>query len=232
MPETELLEDNATNFLVRKPDGRIETKAKDSTLNQLLYGHDLHALIEDGTEVWTSAGLPEEPAVTVTPLEGGAKYTIKLDNSGKVLLGEHRKTDLIDALAELYNERDDQSNAPMIDLYDEMRDDEMRAEVLEPFANLFDVVQERDDGWLINGHLLLTFEGEFYHPSTESRTLGTGRGVVSTGASSEAYDVDVQKQRFHSRTVTRNGKTYRLYDKEITFLGLALWAIENTPDQR
>jgi hypothetical protein len=34
------------------------------------------------------------------------------------------------------------------------------------------------------------------------------------------------------REITVDGESYRLTEGEVEFLGLAMWAIENTPDRR
>lgn len=228
----DILEDNDTNWLVLTPDGSTETKTKSSDLNKLLFGHDLYGLLDTGNEIWTHSGTEEEPSVTLIPGEDEC-YTIRLGDAPDLTIGAHHKTDLVDALSSMYEDHDGDSVGPILNLYDSIREDMMRTEALVPFADVFsDKVEKRDDGWFINGHLLLTYEGDFYHPSTDSRQR-SGHSVIGAGSTAEAYSVSVSSpERSMSRNVTVDGEDYQLTDKEVKFLAQAMWAIENTPDRR
>ena len=229
----EVLESNDTNFLVRNEDGSITTKTRDSDLNKLLFGHNLYGLIEEGSSVWTNSGAESEPEVMVIPDDEAKSYTIRLDNAPDLTLGPHHKTDLIEALASVYEKHDAKSVAPLVSLYDDVRESMVRKEVLEPFSKAFsDKVEVREDGWFINGHLLLTFEGDFFHPNNTSRTR-SGKSVTPHQSQMQAYSVNVSAANADmKRDITLNGTDYRLTDKEMKFLGRALWAVENTPDRR
>jgi hypothetical protein len=228
----EVLEENATNWLVLTEDGGTATKTKSSDLNQLLYGHGLWGLLDTGNEIWMHEGADDEQKVTIIPGEDEC-YTIRPENAPDLTIGAHHKTDLVDAMASMYDNYDGESIAPILDLYDSIREDMIRDEVLEPFAEAFsDKVEVRADGWFLNGHLLLTFEGEFYHPNTDSRRR-SGQSVIGAGSSSTAYGVSISNpEEAMSRDITLNGEDYRLTDKEVKFLARVVWAIENTPDRR
>lgn len=227
----EVLESNSCNFLIRKNDGSITTKTKSSDLNKLLYSHDLFGLIDEGSEIWTHSGAEGEPKVTVIPDEGAKCYTLKVGDAPDLTLGEHRKTDLVDAMAEIYEKCNNESVAPLVNLYDNIRENMVRQDVLDPFLDAFsDKVVCREDGWFINGHLLLTFEGEFHHPSTESRERD-GQQVITQGSATSAYNVSISSpENQMKREVTVNGETYRLTDAEVEFLAKVSWGIKNTPD--
>lgn len=226
-----ILEDNDSNWLIATESGPT-TKTKSSELNQLLYGHNLFGLIEDGNQIWQNCGAEGEPSVTLIPGEEAKKYTIEISEAPKLTLGKHHKTDLIDALAEVYEDHDGDSVQPILDLYDSIREDMIRESVLEPFADAFSgEVAVRDDGWLINGHLLLTLEGDFFHPNTKSHTRSGGQ-CIPLGSKESAYSVRVGKpEQSMSRSVTVDGEDYRLTTKEVRFIAKAMWAVENTPDR-
>jgi len=139
----------------------------------------------------------------------------------------------VDAMGTMYQDRDGDTVAPILNLYDSIREDMIRDDVLEPFAAGFgDKVEVRADGWFINGHLLLTFEGDFYHPNTDSRQR-SGQTVIGAGSSSTAYGVTIDSpERSMNRDISIDGEDYRLTDKEVTFLARFMWAVENTPDRR
>lgn len=228
-----VLEENEVNYLIMTEDGSTETKTKSSNLNKLLFGHDLFGLLREGSEIWMNQGGEDEPTVTVIPDDNAECYTLRLSGIRRDLtLGEHHKTNLVDALASVYEDHDGESNKPLIDLYEDIRGDMVRVELVEQFRMVFgDKVQERDDGWYINGHLLLTYEGNFYHPENASRNRSGS--VIGTGTSIEAYDLAFQGSTTDmSREVTFEGESYRLTESEIEFIAKAIWAIENTPDRR
>lgn len=227
----EILEENATNWLVMTDEGGTTTKTKSSDLNQLLYGHDLWGLLDTGDEIWQSSGAENEQRVTIIPGDNEC-YTIRPENSPDLTLGAHHKTDLVDAMARMYEDLDGESVAPIMRLYDRIRADMIRDDVLEPFAEAFgDKVAVREAGWFINGHLLLTFEGEFYHPGTESRQR-SGSGVIGA-RSEEAYSINLNAlEDDMARDITLKGEDYRLTNKEMKFLTRAMWAVEHTPDRR
>jgi hypothetical protein len=228
----EILDDNEQNWLILTEDGSTDSKTKSSDLNQLLYGHDLFGLLDRGDEIWMHNGAEDEQKVTIIPGEDD-QYTIRPENAPDLTIGAHHKTDLVDAMATMYEDRDGESVAPILNLYDSIREDMIRDKVLEPFAKAFsDKVEVKADGWFLNGHLLLTFEGEFYHPSTNSRKRA-GNSVVGVSSSTEAYSVVIgDPEDAISRDITLDGEDYRLTDKEIRFLARMVWAVENTPDRR
>jgi hypothetical protein len=229
----QVLDDNSENWLLLTDDGSTVTKTKSSNLNQLLFGHDLFSLLETGNEVWVSKDRDDEPQVTVIPDDEAQCYTLRVGDLPPLTLPENRKSDLIDALAEVYEDYDGRSSVPLVQLYDEVRGNMVRDTVLEVFVPAFGArIEERDDGWFINGHLLLNFEGEFHHPTTTSRQR-SGQIVIGSGAAAEAYDVSLDKVAASmQREITVDGESYRLTEGEVEFLSLAMWAIENTPDRR
>jgi hypothetical protein len=228
----EVLEENPTNWLIMTADGSTATKTKSSDLNQLLYGHDLFGLLDTGNTIWQSQGREDEPSVTIIPDDNAECYTIRVGDYPDLTLGAQRKTDLVDAMTEMYEDYGGESLAPILDLYEKVRSNMIREKVLRPFLDVFgDKVAERDDGWFINGHLLLTYEGDFYHPNNVSRNRSGS--VIGQGTSIAAYGVNIDAPKGSmKRNVTVDGEDYRLTNSEVTFLARAMWGIENTPDKR
>jgi hypothetical protein len=226
-----VLDDNGTNWLVQKDDGSTETKTKASNLNQLLYGHNLWGLIDEGSEIWTGGG-DGEPKVTVVPDDDATCYTIDPEGMPLLQLGAHHKTRLVDAFMEIYDDHEGNTVQPLLDLYESIRDDMARADVLDPFATLLEnKVEIREGGWWINGHLLLTYEGDFYHANHVSRNRSGG--VVGEGTAVEAYQHAVpEPDADMNRSVTVEGEEYRLTNSEVEFVTKAVWAVKATPDRR
>lgn len=227
----QVLDENETNYLIMTDSGTA-TKTKSSKLNQLLFGHDLAGLLQEGSEVW-SLNPEGQDKVTVIPDENAECYTLRFQGlPQELLLGKHHKTDLVDALAEIYEEHDGESITPLLTLYEEMREDMVREMLLDQFRQLFaDRVEKRKQGWFINGHLLLTYENEFYHSEYTSRSRSGS--VIGEGTSIQAYSLAMDNPASDiSRRVTYEGDIYRLTDSEMEFLGKAIWAVEKTPDRR
>jgi hypothetical protein len=228
----DVLEENKTNYLVMTSDGRAVTKTKSSNLNQLLYGHNLAGLLEEQEEILqVSPDNEDEPNVTIVP-QGEQQYEISFSSfPDSLALAPHHKTLLVDALAETFQEYDSESVVPLVELYEDIREDMVRRNVLSAFTTL-PGVEVRESGWFINGHLLLSWEGDFYHPGTDSRRR-SGSQVVPVKSSSSAYNVSLDSvEADMERLVTVDGESYRLTDSEVEFLAMAMWAIKNTPDQR
>jgi hypothetical protein len=222
----QVLDDNGTNYLVMTDDGSTVTRTKSSDYNKLIYGHGLAGLLDAGNEVWQSQGAEEEPRVTIIPSNDEA-YTLRVGNTD-LTLGAHHKTDLIEAMAEMYEEGDGKSVQPIINLFEKVREDMVRVEALEAFVEpLSERIEEREGGWFINGHVLLTYEGDFYHPDVISKNRDGS--IIGAGSKVEAYDVEIESPEDH---VKREVGEYRLTISELQFVAKALWAIENTPDRR
>lgn len=229
----QVLEENNTNWLIMTADGSTATKTKSSDLNQLLYGEDLWGLLDTGTEIWMSNGADDEPKVTLIPDDNAECYTIRIEDGGQLHLGAHHKTDLVDALGTMYRDDDGESVAAILNLFDRIRSDMVRQDVLQPFLDgpLDGIIEGRDDGWFINGHLLLTWEREFYHPDNVSRNRSGS--VIGEGTSIAAYGVSFKSPSGEmSRQMEVGGETFRLTDAEMEFLSRAMWGIKNTPDKR
>lgn len=229
----EVIEENAVNYLVLTDDGRTTTKTKDSNLNKLLFGHNLHGFLQSGEEVWMSNGATDDPKVTVIPDDNAECYTIRVEEAGDLTLDKKRKTDLVDAMAKVYEEHDGKTTKPILDLYNRVRENMVRADLLDNFAELLsEKVVVRDDGWFINGHLLLSYEGDFSHPNTESMKR-SGQQTLPIGASVSAYNLNVDAADTDmERSISFDGENYWLTNGEVEFLAKGMWAIEKTPDKR
>lgn len=213
----EILERNSTNFLVLE-DGNVESITR-TDMNTLLFDHNLWDVLREGTETLTLQEQENGEKLTITPSDDAREFTIDLGDGGKsVYLGEHHKSDLIEALADHYNENKD--GTPIRDLAIDVRttqivpDEVSQLLAVEPFASS---VEEKVGGWLINGHLLLSWECEFHHPDTTSREVTSG--TVARGSSDRAYDIDIG----------RHPQTEREISDVDEFVKKAAWAVTEAP---
>ena len=221
----QVLDDNPTNYLVLKEDGSTEIYSKDSDLNQLLFEYNLHGLLREGDEIWNS-GTMDGPTVEVIP-DGKDAYRLRINEDGfeNLFLSRHRKKDLIATLAEAY---DQNHSEPFISLYESIRENLTRPFVLGHFAEaLSSHIEKRQNGWFINGRLMLTYDCEFFHPQTES-TKRSGGSVVEAGSNTNAYSLSINDLDKVKRSVFIDDIEYYLTDSEAEFLAKAMWAIQKT----
>lgn len=217
----EVLESNPTNFLVLTDEGEVEPITRTDT-NTLLFDHNLWGVLRDGTDILSLSGTEDEPGVSVTPSPDAREFMVAVDDEAPAYLGEHWKSDFVEALRKTYDD-DDRSVQPLLDLVRNLR--EMQIDpgdvapllTVEPFAS---AVEERMGGWLINDHLLLSWEGDFYHPGTTSRRVSGSS--VARGSSDSAYEVAFGP--------TDAGQTTLDMDYE-TFVSKAAWAVSAAPKQ-
>jgi hypothetical protein len=228
----QILDNNDTNYLVLTDDGSTETKSKASDLNKLLFEHRLFDLLQEGSEMWSSSGYDDNcPAVHIHPDDNAECYTLQIMSGDypKLTLGKHQKTDLVSALAEVYD-GDERSVQPLLTLYDDIRANMIREEALAGFADAFgDTVVRQEDGWFIHDHLLLTWDCELHHPRTESRQR-SGQQVIGASSTKVAYDVNISAIEGEiDRNITHDGTDWRLTDGEVQFLAKVIWAVKNAP---
>lgn len=230
----EIIDNNTGNWLVQHDNGSMETIAK-SKQNQLLIENNLWGLLRDGTEVFYEPATDDHPSVTLIPGDDAREFTLRVGEYQPIHVGPHEKTKLVDAL---FEGRKDETNSTVSDelvrLFDGLREGRVRSRVMDALASQppFSVkVTRTSDGWVFHDHLLLTWNGEFYHPTTTSRNRSGG--IVESGSSQEAYDVNVPNfsESVQDREVTLQGEHYRLTNAEMEFVAKALWAMTNAPQE-
>lgn len=226
----EVLEENPTNVLVRTENGGVTTMSKSSPLNKLLFKHDLIGLLQTGDEIWHCDD--GETTVRIIPDDDATTYRIEIEDYPTLLLGAHQKTHLVEALKRMYENHNEATTEPIVQLYEDIRSDMVRSEILDKFSKPFESrIELREGGWFINGHLLLSYDGDFYHPDHKSRKWSGN--IIDDGKSNKAYEQAVpEPDGSISRGITVDGEKKRLTNSEVEFLTKALWAIENTPDRR
>jgi len=228
-----LLDSPEANYLIQYDDGDVELVTK-SDMNRLVFEHGLWDLLKTGEEILCLKAEDKKPMMQVIPGEGARSYTIQMGDYEPVHLGPHQKGDLVDALIEGKSENGN-TRESLVRLYDNTRDVSVRKRLInfvakhEPFASVVEIV---DDGWLIHGHLLLTWEREFYHPGTTSKTRSGS--IIGDGSTESAYKLSTdQRLGVNSlREIQFEGQSHRLSDDEMDFIVRAMWSIANAPGKR
>jgi len=227
-PEFDILTESDTNWLIKYPDGRTKPVSK-SPHNRLLYEHGLWGLLKDGSDILVLHSDEDRATVRVTPSDDATEFALEVGNGDPIHIGEHKKTDLVNALTTHFVDGNDEAKT-LVGLYESIREDRIREDAMRHLAQVppfTDDVELQADGWLIHDHLLLTWEREFYHPNTTTRTVSGS--AVNPASSEPAYQVSVGKPQGLARDVTLDGEQYRLTDGEMEFLAKALFAITEAP---
>lgn len=231
MPE--LLDNPGANYLIQYDDRSVELVPK-SDMNRLVFEHGLWGLLRTGDDILVVKPDGEKPRIRVVPETSAQAYSLHVGDYDPIHLGPHQKADLVDALMEGKCE-DGNLRRSLIRLYDTARDVSVRERIIgviaehEPFASNVEVVK---DGWLIHQHLLLTWDREFYHPGTMSKTR-SGH-IIGNGSTEKAYQVNMRKKPDPDgmRSLSVDGHDYRLSDDEMDFITRAMWAIAAAPSGR
>lgn len=217
----QILESNPTNFLVLTDEGEVEPITRTDT-NTLLFDHNLWGLLRDGTDILSLKGAGDEPQVKVTPGENAREFMVEVRDEAPAYLGEHWKSEFVEALRKTYD-HEDRSVEPLLNLVRSLRDMQIDPGEVAPLMDVSpfaDAVEERMGGWLINNHLLLSWEGDFYHPGTTSRKVSGSS--VARGSSESAYKVSFEDNRTEQRTLTINVEQ---------FVAKAAWAVSAAPKE-
>lgn len=228
----EILEENDTYWYVKKPDGTTTSITK-SPRNRLLYDYNLYGLLRGGNDIvmFNHGDDTDGPPIRLVASDDAREYQLKVGEAQPIHLGEHLKSDLVDALIDVY-EGEERDVTPLVEFYDAIRKDRVRNKVVDALASrqpFAEVVTSTEDGWLIHDHLLLTWKRDLHHPNT---TAYNRRGnTVAEGASEIAYDVEIREPRNSDtdRELTVDGTTYRLTDAEMEFVALAMWGVKYAP---
>lgn len=224
-----ILDNRDTHVLVLE-DG--ETKLVPwSDYNTLVYKHGLHGLLVERDEILSLRGPPK---TEIAP-DGDDGFSIRVsdgDQSYKVRVPPHERQSLLDALLTVYDdpERDPQ---PLVDLVSQKLDFDVNPQIVEPLAStrpFDDAVEVTDDGWLIHGHVLLTYDNEFYHPNR--RGADRDGKVLDESANRNAYEVRFRQRPDGDGQVDLSGFSgLGNEDEMVDFVSRALWAVTYTPEK-
>jgi hypothetical protein len=223
----EIEETTPANYLVID-DGKHRMIGR-SKQNRALIEENLWGLLKDGNEIYQLD--PDDGVkISVIPHEGANEFTLQVGSGGDpVHIGPHNKSLLVAGLVD--NEGEAAKAEAMIRLYDDLREDMVREDVINALAEKPPFVQRvelKDGGWLIHGNLLLTWEGDFFHPDTTA--YDRSGNVLGEGMSEPAYNLSLDRVTDSvNRELSIGGEEYFLAESEMQFIAKALWAVANAP---
>lgn len=223
-----VIENRGSHVFLQMDDGTVDVVPW-SKQNKLVYKHGLeNFLIERSEELQFN----QDPKVILSP-DGDNQFRITVDLGDEELssiVPQHMHKDFLDALDSVYQseQRDIQ---PLLDLAEDLIDYKVYPPYVEKFADIplfADAVEVKEEGWLINDHVLLTYDNEFYHPNVQdSRRDGK---VLDESANRIAYEL-----RFKNRPDTSGQTRLESFDgfntdEVVEFIARAMWAVSYTPE--
>lgn len=222
MPE--IIEERDSHLLVLNDEGDTEFIPM-SPFNRLLYKHGLFGLLKDQDELWTAADGDEKEWVLIEPL-GDHEYHAETHEI-ETTIKRHEKTELVDYLVEAYKQGDGSPDPqPVINGIMRMRDFDAIPSHVDPLAETptFDEhVEVQEDGWLINDHVLLTYDNQFKHEHIDTHER-SGDDVRPVETDQDAYELRFSYQDAHFSE--RSGQSA----DDVEFIARAKWAIDHTAE--
>lgn len=223
--EVTVMDETSSNYLVKYPDGTVDNVSR-SPHNRLLFEHNLWGLLKSRDTVWR--GEDDDYEVEIRPAE--EYFTLSL-NGNDVKIGDEQKTELVDALSDVYENPYKDGMEAMVELYDEISEGRVRQRIINRFANgeLFDSIELKPRGWLFHDHVLLTYDAKAIHPGTTSRKRSGS--LIEENSSTDAYDLHIEAGEARE-TRFPDGNKVRLTATEMEFLAKAMWLKEHAPRLR
>lgn len=226
---TRILDDRDSHALVQHDDGTVELIPW-SPLNTLVYRHGLDGLLVTGDDVlhW-SADETGSQDILIRPTDGATEFDFSIGDE-TFHIAQHEKSDLIDVLLDAYDERGAGSDAvahgALIEYAGRLMDTDVNPTVVDRLVehpHFADAVERTSKGWRINGHVLLTYDNEFYHPNTTRKTQSGG--IVDDGANKSAYDLRFEQA---GQTELTDLGDFGATESEVEFISRAIWAVTYT----
>lgn len=221
-----ILETRDSHYLVQRDDGSVELVTR-TDMNILIYEHNLAGLLKRGDEV---INIGDDPRVQLIPNDDATEFTLRIGDD-EFEVATHHKAALVKALLDAYDTGAEPTTRPLLDFAGQLMDTAVNRNVVDRLADEppFDThVEVTENGWLINDHLLLTYDNEFYHPST-TRVDSSG-SVVSGGSNKLAYDLRFDHRPDDHGQIALDSFDYLGdTDDQVEFVARAYWAITYAP---
>lgn len=216
------------------PTGTQEFVRLNDTRTVLAYQHGLADLIKgEPAAVFTADA--DSYTMEVRPDTESNDYVLRYvtgDKSDHVVVPAEQMTKVFETIQNICE--GDADGGALLSLYEDQREGMVRKRAVDDFARecppLREHITVQKSGWLIYGHLRLTYDGSMYHPNTDSRELGGS--ITAAESANVAYKVDLPPVPDDAtRQFSHDGHEWLLTDDELDFIALALWAIENAPEE-
>lgn len=205
-----------------------------SAENVLLYVHGLRDVLE-GEQ---GAKLSDDPHISVKKTAAESVY--KLTVGERPVESMPNQAD--DVLSGLRAAIEDGNVSPILDIYEEIIESQVRRELVNELKNLLPNIDEkrievRDRGWLIDGYYVLDWTASVYvatdDPEEDDYTIQAS-GVGRTERDHEFTEHTISQKPERQKVTMPDGESVILGEREMMFLSKAEWIQNRTkyhPDE-
>ena len=220
----EILDETSSNLFVRYYDGETwrTRNVSNNPRNRLLYIHDLYSIVSGRDEIVT---LTSDPTIAVCG--GDAGYTIWSDGT-RIFVPRDLELRFLEAVHDVVD-RDE--TAAIESLVHDVIDRYVRQDVMQalgdhdPFRTLEErgVLERTDQGWLIHGQLLVTWESNLRNRGVGSY-IRLGGDIVRSDSENDAFELSGPSP--DRQTIELDGEKIELGRREMRFISHVVWAVK------
>jgi len=205
-----------------------------SAENTLLYVHGLREVLE-GEQ---GAKLSEDPYVSVEKTAARSVYRIAVGDR-PVESMPHQADDVLEALQAAV---EDSNLDPLLDIYEEIIDSQVRRGVVNDLKELLpnidsDRIEVTDRGWLIDGFYVVDWTASVYvvtdDPNEDDYVIQTS-GVGRTERDHEFVELVPSESPERKKVTMPDGESVIVGEREMMFLSKVEWLLNRTsyhPDE-
>jgi len=216
------------SLLVEEPPGHPPHFIDGSVENVLLYLHELKEFL-NGEQ---GALLCNDPHITVQPTTAESVYRIRVGDQ-PVESMPHQSDEVLEAVQAAIEEDD---LDPIIDVYKEILNSQVRREVVNDLIDLLDVlpagrIQIRESGWLIDQYYLVDWTASVYTVEDDRDSPDyrrSGDTVEVTDKSKEFVELNVGYTPEEMLIRKPDGSELILGEREMLFIAKVKWLLDRT----
>jgi len=170
---------------------------------------------------------PQDPEVMVAPT--GNEYCYILRVNGDTVETTPKQAEKV--LRGIKDAAINQQFQPLVQLYDTIRSNQVRREVVNALHETFDEserIQTTPSGWLVDEFYLVNWEASMYAKTDDpdkADVKRSGSGVIEMDRSFEFVQLRMNRD-IEPVEVRINGEAFRLTEREMLFLGKINWLLD------
>jgi len=170
---------------------------------------------------------PDDPEVMVAPT--GNEYCYILRVNGDTVETTPKQAEQV--LRGIKDAAIDRVFQPLVKLYDEIRANQVRREVINALHETFDEserIQQTPSGWLVDKFYLVDWSASMYAKTDDPEKADvkrSGSGVVEMDRSFEFVQLRMRRD-VEPVEVRINGEAFRLTEREMLFLAKINWLLD------
>lgn len=216
---------------VRTGEGWTQMNKSKNPRNVLMFKHGMYGLVRGVTEEIYEFDTEKTCRISS---DDKSSYTLWVGDREPLNTSPDRESQVLEAVKRTVETGE---AWPLENVYQAIRDNQVRHKVINQLLSEapFSVLRERgtieadDRGWLIHGHLLLTWEVDLLNDTDDIGYRVDGSGVSRSQSTNSAFelDIDVDSNDMERPVVELDGKEYKFGAQEMRFIATALWVVKN-----